>query len=208
MLQKPRRSSFRQRFKAKFCKSPSRQPLAIDGIPPTNEQSENNKTLQNQSPLSPIICQIEPTTIPETVTVVADRVDVQDDNHVCEPTPDTLSTSEQCWNEAYNLIESDPATQDIVAAYIQSLSAAFGANLDLDALNNSAKRFQMMRDFVEEARIKLSETSTTSKVVHNVLQFIDSIKTTIGSALSNVPQATLPWAGVCIVVQVRLTHSK
>lgn len=59
-----------------------------------------------------------------------------------------------------------------------------------------------MKKLVEEGRAKVSIPSKFTKGVGDVAQFILLAKASIDTAIQNIPQATLPWAGVCIGLQV------
>ena len=59
-----------------------------------------------------------------------------------------------------------------------------------------------MKKLVEEGQAKVSTPSKITKGVGDVAQFILSAKGMIDLAIQNIPQAALPWAGVCVGLQV------
>ena len=65
-----------------------------------------------------------------------------------------------------------------------------------------AKRQKYMEDLVKEGLAKISTASKIKKGVGDVAQFILSAKGMIDAAIQNIPQAALPWAGVCVGLQV------
>lgn len=59
-----------------------------------------------------------------------------------------------------------------------------------------------MRELVEEDEAKLSKTSNVMNGVSAVAQFAVSVKGLVDAAVQNISQVALPWAGVCIGLQV------
>lgn len=59
-----------------------------------------------------------------------------------------------------------------------------------------------MRQLVEEGRERITTTSKVVGGLGNVVGYIGNVKSLIGAAIASVPQAALPWAGVCISLQV------
>lgn len=64
-----------------------------------------------------------------------------------------------------------------------------------------------MKKLVEEGRAKIFTAAKITKGVGGVAQFILSAKEMIDLAIQNIPQAALPWAGVCIGIQVSIYPS-
>ena len=69
-------------------------------------------------------------------------------------------------------------------------------------LKDPAKRQKYMEDLVKEGQSKVATASKITKGVGDVAQFVLSAKGMIDAAIQNIPQAALPWAGVCIGLQV------
>jgi len=59
-----------------------------------------------------------------------------------------------------------------------------------------------MRDLVQRGLKRITTASQIRRGVSNVAQFVLSAKGMIDIAIQNIPQAALPWAGVCIGLQV------
>ena len=59
-----------------------------------------------------------------------------------------------------------------------------------------------MRKLVEQGRARIATAYKITKGVGDVAKFVLSAKAMIDLAIQNIPQAALPWAGVCIGLQV------
>ncbi|KAH6636427.1 hypothetical protein F5144DRAFT_508878 [Chaetomium tenue] len=123
-----------------------------------------------------------------------------------QPTP-VLSVSERLWNAAYDSLETDNA--ELVVSYLKTLETVLGANpgitpdTDISAeFHDPTKRQMHMRRLVEEGRAKISRASKITNGVGDVADFVLSVKGIIDLAVQSVPQAALPWAGVCVGLQV------
>ncbi|KAK4099088.1 hypothetical protein N658DRAFT_517534 [Parathielavia hyrcaniae] len=110
-----------------------------------------------------------------------------------QPTP-VLSVSERLWNDAYDSLEAD--NPELVLSYVRTLETALGANSGVapdtnisTELHNPTKRQMHMRRLITNG-------------VGDVASFVLSAKGLIDLAVQSVPQAALPWAGVCVGLQV------
>ena len=123
-----------------------------------------------------------------------------------------LSTSQRLWNAAYDRLEEDKDTAELVRSYMKTLTKvlkaktpetfASGAVHISAELKVPAKRQKYMEDLVKEGLAKISTASKITKGVGDVAQFILSAKGMIDAAIQSIPQAALPWAGVCVGLQV------
>jgi hypothetical protein len=129
-----------------------------------------------------------------------------------------LSTSQRLWNTAYDNLEKDDDTAELVRSYVKVLdkvlntkkasdSSASGTDDVSAELKDPAKRETYMRDLVKEGQAKVSTALKIKKAVGNVAEFVLSSKDMIGTAIQNIPQAALPWAGVCVGLQVSTNPS-
>ncbi|KAK4096083.1 hypothetical protein N658DRAFT_528006, partial [Parathielavia hyrcaniae] len=123
-----------------------------------------------------------------------------------KPTP-VLSVSERLWNAAYDSLETDNA--ELVMSYVKTLETVLGANpgvtpdTNISAeLHNPTKRQTYMRRLVEEGQAKISRASKITNGIGDVADFVLSVKGIIDLAVQCVPQAALPWAGVCVGLQI------
>jgi uncharacterized phage infection (PIP) family protein YhgE len=125
-----------------------------------------------------------------------------------------LSTSQRLWNAAYNNLEKDDSTAKLVNSYVKTLTTILKAKRASDTsaseaadvsaeLKDPVKRQTYMKDLVEEGRKKIATTSKITEGVDNVIGYIEKAKGMIDAAIGNIPQAALPWAGVCLGLQVR-----
>jgi hypothetical protein len=121
-----------------------------------------------------------------------------------------VSQSQQLWNQAYDALAAADDTAELVTAYMEVLKEALGAkNGDLvddenAHLENPAQRQQLMTKLVEQGRSKVSRTN---KVVTRIADFSDAILSLkpLADLIMSVPHAApaaLPWAGVCVGLQV------
>lgn len=125
----------------------------------------------------------------------------------------TLPISQRLWNDAYDSLENDKGTTELVKAYIKTLTTVLTPE---DAANPSGpetctasvkprdpiKRQIDMKKLVEAGQAKVTMASKITEGIGDVAQFILSAKGMIDLAIQNIPQAALPWAGVCIGLQV------
>jgi hypothetical protein len=126
-----------------------------------------------------------------------------------------ISTSQRLWNAAYDSLEEDGDTAELVRSYVKILTKVLKAEKasdpsaanDISAeLKDPIQRQTYMVNLVEEGRKKTATTSKVTKGVGDVAQFILSAKGMVDAAIQNIPQAALPWAGVCVGLQVS-SHS-
>jgi hypothetical protein len=136
-----------------------------------------------------------------------------------QPAPDptqqqspALSASQRLWNAAYDRLEEDKDTAELVRSYLETLTKVLRANTpktvasgagDISAeLEDPARRQKYMEDLVKKGQSKVATASKITKGVGDVAQFVLSAKGMIDAAIQNIPQAALPWAGVCVGLQV------
>jgi hypothetical protein len=115
--------------------------------------------------------------------------------------------SERLWNAAYDSLETDNA--ELVMSYLKTLETVLGANPGVTPDTNISaefhdptKRQMYMRRLVEEGRSKISRASKITNRVGVVADIVLSVKGIIDLAVQSVPQAALPWAGVCVGLQM------
>lgn len=137
-----------------------------------------------------------------------------------------LSLSQELWNAAYDSLAKggdnaedkdtaeckdagmDKDTAKLVKRYVKTLATILSAEASSDAdkiaaeLEDKSKRQTHMSRLVKEGQTKISTPSKITKGVGDVAQFILSAKDMIDAAVKNIPQAALPWAGVCVGLQV------
>ncbi|KAK5989962.1 Vegetative incompatibility protein HET-E-1 [Cladobotryum mycophilum] len=133
------------------------------------------------------------------------------------PTPE-LSTSQRLWNAAYDSLEGDEETSELVKNYVKTLARVLKAGNGPDAsvsegdvsneLGDLTKRQEFMKKAMDEGRKKFATSSKIMQMAGDVSQFILSAKAMIDVAIQNVPQAALPWAGVCLGLQILLNPGK
>lgn len=128
-----------------------------------------------------------------------------EDPTATEPTeqqPPELSTSQRLWNAAYDSLEKDNGTAKLARSYIEILVEVLGAKYEGADLNDPSKRQELMKELVRAGQAKIATPSRIIEGVGDVAGFILSAKGMIDAAIQNIPQAALPWAGVCVGLQV------
>ncbi|KXX78699.1 Vegetative incompatibility protein HET-E-1, partial [Madurella mycetomatis] len=121
-----------------------------------------------------------------------------------------LSVSERLWNAAYDSLETDDA--ELVGSYVEILERVLGCEAHdpsaadiLAKLKDPAIRQMYMREMVQKGQEKIAKASRVTAGVGNVADFILSAKEMVNLVLQAVPQAApaaLPWAGVCLGLQI------
>lgn len=134
--------------------------------------------------------------------------------------PVELSPALNLWDEAYRNLAEDKATSELVKEYVKVLFAHIGdtplssgvltgESTSIEAVDQSAwvkdpiLRQQKMRELLLSGQNKLATMIEAGQYVVNASGFLTSAKTMIDFAVENIPQAALPWAGVCVGLQVR-----
>ncbi|GFF78041.1 vegetative incompatibility protein HET-E-1 [Aspergillus lentulus] len=130
-----------------------------------------------------------------------------------------LSISQRIWNAAYDSLEEDKDTADLVKSYMKTLTAILKAEKssgdsapDDDELavqeQSPTTRQEYLKRLVNDGQKKIETSSKIKMAVGDVAQFILSAKGMIDLAIQNIPQAALPWAGVCIGLQILLNPAQ
>ncbi|GIJ91800.1 hypothetical protein Asppvi_010773 [Aspergillus pseudoviridinutans] len=134
------------------------------------------------------------------------------EEHLTKPSAE-LSISQKIWNAAYDSLEEDKDTSDLVKSYLKTLTAVFKAEKafgvsapDDDELaaqvQSPTTRQEYLKKLVNDGQKRIETSSKIKMAVGDVAQFVLSAKGMIDLAIQNIPQAALPWAGVCIGLQV------
>jgi hypothetical protein len=117
----------------------------------------------------------------------------------------TMSTSQRLWHAAYENLEKEGGTAQLVKSYVKILTGVLGDGLhDSAELNNPTRRQDCMKDLVRQGLARVADSSRIRLGVSDFAQYVLSAKAMIDLAVQNIPQAALPWAGVCIGLQVSM----
>ncbi|KAK9798008.1 hypothetical protein SCARD494_03180 [Seiridium cardinale] len=125
-----------------------------------------------------------------------------------EPHPTKESISQSLWNDAYDILvnDQDKSVGDLVEAYVATLSKvlADGDTPDIPAkLHHREMRQAYMLKLVRDGQAKVATRSKVMNGVGEVAKFMVSAKSVIDLAVQSFPQAALPWAGVCIGLNMK-----
>jgi hypothetical protein len=122
-----------------------------------------------------------------------------------------LSTSQIIWNRAYDELAKDERTSDLVEGYMRiirratdpdgAVNEAVGDDL-LPDMNDPIRIQAMLKDAIKAGQAKIAKVGKAMNVVGNVVDLVNRFKGVIDVAVKANPQAALPWAGVCIGLQV------
>lgn len=121
------------------------------------------------------------------------------------PPPDVRSRlQEELWNEAYDrLLETD---HDKISKYEEILfSELKNENPNVDSIPNEDfdnERWRHMQRLVE---IGLSKTKKEARIYEKVsdgLELFGTVRALVEPAVQAVPQAAIPWVGVCFILEV------
>jgi len=121
--------------------------------------------------------------------------------------------SQRLWNAAYENLAKNDSTAKLVKSYVKILTTNLRAERAPDTpaseiddisteLEDPVKRQTYLRELVQEGQKNIATTSKIAEGVVNVIEYIDQAKKMISVAIGNIPQAALPWAGVCLGLQV------
>ncbi|KAJ3579308.1 hypothetical protein NPX13_g1259 [Xylaria arbuscula] len=129
--------------------------------------------------------------------------------------PHQETISQRLWNNAFEILLQDKDTVDLVKKYLMILMKVLkseggedpsGAS-DLEdtilaKFQDREERQKHMRNIIEEGRRRIATTSKVAEGLSNAVGYIEGVKGLISAAIADIPQAALPWAGVCIGLQI------
>jgi hypothetical protein len=193
-------------------------------------KASSGHTAQAQVPQAPSIADVDASPSapdpgaekPESVTESGAQQDPNLSQKLWNDAYDSLEEDEDKLVEAYvkaltKFLEVEEATdtsaagasdistnKDVKAKETTDISGAGTVDISTK-LKNRAKRQMYMKKLVQEGRVKVAKTSKITEGVGVVAEAILSAKPVIDLAIQSIPQAApaaLPWAGVCIGLQV------
>lgn len=98
-------------------------------------------------------------------------------------------TSQRLWERAYDSVVSESDSETLAKAYIKTLTAVLATDTIAGAdatTDNSTERQEYMRKLTQDGQVKI----------------VAAVESVIDLAIKNTSQAALPWAGVCVGLQV------
>lgn len=115
-----------------------------------------------------------------------------------------LSSSQRLWNAAYADIQKDEDTTKLEKAYVSILSSVLGGDTNASignlALQDPSKRQQYMKTLAEKS---LTRIPHYSKIPDEAVNCVKGLTNMVSLAVGDINQAAIPWAGVCIFLQVK-----
>ncbi|KAM0547577.1 hypothetical protein ACHAPJ_010321 [Fusarium lateritium] len=123
-----------------------------------------------------------------------------------DPLPPEVKSrlQEELWNEAYDkLRETD---HDNFVEYEEILlSELRKENPNVDSISNGGsyeERWRHMQRLVEIGLTKTEKEAQVYEKVNDGLELFGTVRALIGPAVQTVPQAAIPWVGVCFILEV------
>lgn len=125
-----------------------------------------------------------------------------------DPLLPSLSIHQQVWNEAFDTIAKDDPK--LVEGYMKALKKSLrpedapdSEEPDVSAeMYDPVKREETMLKLVESGRRRAEKSAKATERLGAFADGILQCKSLVDLAISSVPQAAIPWAGVCIGLQV------
>ncbi|KAI0444617.1 WD40-repeat-containing domain protein [Xylaria telfairii] len=126
-----------------------------------------------------------------------------------EPSNPPLSVSEELWNAAYDQISA--VEGQLVGSYVKILKEVLGGEsgeTTTDFLNDrkdQTERYKYMRELVKRGRERVETAPKITSKVGSIADFILSSKGIVDLTIQAVPHAApaaLPWAGVCLALDI------
>jgi hypothetical protein len=117
-----------------------------------------------------------------------------------------LTTSQILWNEAYDSLKVEEAA--LVKSYVKVMAKNLqpegtgAVDAVLAKMDDPVERQLAMEKLVRDGVQKIARTSAVANGVGVVADGFLKAKSLVDTAIGNIPQAALPWAGVCVVLQV------
>lgn len=131
-----------------------------------------------------------------------------------DPTLDTRSEKETLvqlvpetiWDRAYDALKIEDAA--LVQAYERILSSKLQnteVTADVNVINqhDKEKRRHQMHQLVRGGLDKVSQETKVKSLVGSVLQTVNLAQNIVTEVVRDVPQAAIPWAAVCLSLEVR-----
>ncbi|ATZ48865.1 hypothetical protein BCIN_04g00830 [Botrytis cinerea B05.10] len=168
----------------------------------TNNSSNHAAQTHNPPPVLNIINSTAEADPSQSVTDPAAQRDQEFQNP-------KLSISQRLWNAAYDNLEKNDNTAKLVNNYVEILVANRGSGASasepddiLAEVKDPNKRQKNMEYLVQEGQTRIAVTSKTIENVGSVIEYTEKAKGIIDAAIGNIPQAALPWAAICLGLQI------
>ncbi|KAI0191868.1 hypothetical protein F4808DRAFT_381284 [Astrocystis sublimbata] len=133
-----------------------------------------------------------------------------------EPKPTTIATTErsnpalsisqELWNAAYSRLEVSDAK--LVKSYVKILEKELEDQTDGSstiAMEDAGQREKQLRELIAKGQEKTSKVNARTQKLGEIVDYTLSTKGVVDLVIKAVPQAApaaLPWAGVCLALQM------
>lgn len=113
---------------------------------------------------------------------------------------------ETIWDRAYDALKIEDAA--LVQAYERILSSKLqntevAADTNVINQHDKKKRRGQMHQLVKDGLDKISQETKVKSLVGSVLQTVNLAQNIVSEVVKDVPQAAIPWAAVCLSLEVR-----
>lgn len=169
---------------------------------PTTDPERQNDAAQHEDGNPPSLIIDEP---PAEQEAVYDSEPSNTAMVLTEIAKASVTPPESIWNEAYDSLKVEEPK--LVQAYEKILSIRLNEDHESDkniiqAQNASLRRAQMYQ-LIDNGLKKTAHEAIIKGSLGTVMQVVDATKKLIGDAIKDIPQAALPWAVVCVSLEVR-----
>ncbi|KAJ8129608.1 hypothetical protein O1611_g4022 [Lasiodiplodia mahajangana] len=181
------------------------EPHVLPPLPVADHQTPQSSTEPRPAD------QDQPTAAPQAlcITMPIEPPDNPTPASPIESSNPTISVSEELWDTAFRKLEANET--ELVGSYMKILREVLGGEsgettTDLpDEMNNQVERQKYMRELVKRGRERIERASKITTKVGSIADFILSSKGIVDLTIQAVPQAApaaLPWAGVCLGLEI------
>lgn len=116
----------------------------------------------------------------------------------------TVHISERLWNQAYDHLRRESSTT-IVVTYRKILFRYLQTDLSLEDNiigSDHAIRREQMKRLTSKGLENIAKDSSRKQRVNQWLELSKPLREAVGAGLKAVPQAAVPWAGICCALEV------
>ncbi|KAG5805227.1 hypothetical protein H9Q74_009701 [Fusarium xylarioides] len=175
----------------------------VEQIPTTTYTTINDVSRPRPLDISPTIASQSELPHPHEGLATSDAANHSDTSR------STMSLPARLWDRAYDELKQEDAA--LVSAYEKILSSqlqdGLGSSVPESQLNAIAQldpdtRRRQMDELVRAGLAKIAPEAKVKEGAGTAMGVVQSIKDVISTAVQATPQAALPWAGVCVALEM------